>query len=177
MEKISQLMDGELDSRETRLQIRRLEQEGELTQAWSTYHLIRDVLRDEAGVGAGFAQRLCERLEQEPAVLAPHHSRLVAQALRHRLPMAAALAGVAIVGWLALAPPLAGLRGPAPVAETAPAASGKEAPRATPRPLASADRQMNEYLLAHQQYSPSTAMQGVASYVRTVLNEDPDSSR
>jgi hypothetical protein len=29
----------------------------------------------------------------------------------------------------------------------------------------------NNYLLAHQRYSPSNAMQGVASYVRTVSEE------
>ena len=29
----------------------------------------------------------------------------------------------------------------------------------------------NDYLLAHQRYSPSNAMQGVAPYVRTVSEE------
>ncbi len=176
MEKISQLMDGELGEHESRLQIRRLEQDGELVQNWATYHLIRDVLRDEAGIGAGFAQRLCERLEHEPALAAPH-TRLVARVVRHPLPLAAAVAGLAIVGWLALTQPLPLARAPSLIAESAPPPANKEAPRALPRPLALADGQMNEYLLAHQEYSPTTAMQGVASYVRTVSNEDADSSR
>ncbi len=176
MEKISQLMDGELGEHESRLQIRRLEQDGGLVQNWATYHLIRDVLRDEAGIGAGFAQRVCERLQHEPAVAAPH-TRLVARVARHPLPIAAAVAGVAIVGWLALTQPLPVARAPSLMAESAAPPASKEAARALPRPLALADAQMNEYLLAHQEYSPTTAMQGVASYVRTVSNEDPDSSR
>jgi sigma-E factor negative regulatory protein RseA len=176
MEKISQLMDGELGAHESRVQIRRLEQDGELAQAWATYHLIRDVLRDEADIGAGFAQRVCERLRHEPPVVAPHARQLITRA-RHTLPLAAAVAGVAIVGWLALTPPRPAVRAPSLITEnTAPAAS-QEAPRAVPRPVALADGQVNEYLLAHQEYSPTTAMQGVASYVRTVSNEDPDSSR
>jgi sigma-E factor negative regulatory protein RseA len=176
MERISQLMDGELGAHESRLQLRRLEQDGELVQAWATYHLIRDVLRDEAGVSAGFAQRVCDRLRQEPAVIAPQ-SRLIAGVVRHRLPLAAAVAGIAIVGWLALTPLPPVARAPSLMTENAVPPAGKEAPRAVPRPVALADAQMNEYLLAHQEYSPTTAIQGVASYVRTVSNEDPDSSR
>ena len=176
MEKLSQLMDGELGEHESRLQIRRLEQDGELVQTWATYHLIRDVLRDEAGIGAGFAQRVCERLQHEPAVVAPH-TRLVARVVRHPLPIAAAVAGVAIVGWLALSQPPPVAKPPSLMTESAAPPASKEVARAVPRPLAPADGQMSEYLLAHQEYSPTTAMQGVASYVRTVSNEDPDSSR
>jgi sigma-E factor negative regulatory protein RseA len=176
MEKISQLMDGELGEHESRLQIRRLDQDGELVQTWATYHLIRDVLRDEAGIGAGFAQRVCERLQHEPALAAPH-TRLVARVVRHPLPIAAAVAGLAIVGWLALTQPLPVARAPSPMAQSPSPPVSKEAARETPQPLALAQGQMNEYLLAHQEYSPTTVMQGVASYVRTVSNEDPESSR
>ena len=53
MEKISQMMDGELDDIECRLQIHRLGQDAALAQSWETFHLIRDVLRDEASTGEG----------------------------------------------------------------------------------------------------------------------------
>src|SRR6185295_14744527 len=79
MEKVSQLMDGELGEQESRLEIRHLEQDEALIQAWATYHLIRDVLRDEAGAGAGLAARVCERLQHEPVVVAPR-ARLTARA-------------------------------------------------------------------------------------------------
>jgi negative regulator of sigma E activity len=100
MKKISQLMDGELGEHESRLEIRRLEHDEGLVQAWQTYHLIRDVLRDEAGAGAGLAARVCERLQQEPAIVAPH-TRLTARAARYSLPMAATVAAVALLAWLA----------------------------------------------------------------------------
>jgi hypothetical protein len=32
--------------------------------------------------------------------------------------------------------------------------------------------EVNDYLLAHQQFSSSTTLQGVASYVRTVSGQD-----
>jgi hypothetical protein len=36
---------------------------------------------------------------------------------------------------------------------------------------------MTRYLVAHQEFSPTTAMQGVGSYSRTVWPEDSDPSR
>jgi len=165
MEKISQLMDGELGEREARLQIRRLESDPSLMQAWDTYHLIGDALRDDIPLGTDFERRLRQRLDGEPTVIAPNvhfASRLV----RYSLPLAAAVAGVAVVGWLALSsqPQPA----PGPVARIAPTVVATETP---------ATGQMSDYLLAHQEFSPTAAMQGVASYVRTVSNEDRDTAR
>ena len=63
-------------------------------------------------------------------------------------------AGVALVAWLTLFDsPLA------PQSQLA----------ATP-----ANGAVNDYLLAHQQFSPNTAMQGVASYVRTVSGQNTE---
>jgi sigma-E factor negative regulatory protein RseA len=175
MDKISQLMDGELDQREARLQIERVEQNADLVQTWATYHLIRDVLCDDAIAANGLAQRVRERLEQEPTVVAPH-ARLSTRLARHSLPMAAVAAGVAVVVWLALSSPPDQGTARSPIVQTAPPAAMTEATRAMPQPQR-ANGQMNEYLLAHQEFSPTTAMQGWASYVRTVSNEDPDSPR
>jgi sigma-E factor negative regulatory protein RseA len=38
-------------------------------------------------------------------------------------------------------------------------------------------RKVNEYLMAHQEYSPSTAFQGVAPYVRTVSESQDGNGR
>ncbi len=174
MEKISQMMDGELDERECRVQIRRLGQDAALAQSWETFHLIRDVLRDEASAGRDLAHRVRERLVQEPTVIAPH-TRLAARVTRYTLPMAAAIAGVTVVGWLALSLRPA-IESPGPTAQNTPTVPAP----AKPAPLlaaVSANGQMNEYLLAHQEYSPSTAMQGVASYIRTVSHRESDTPR
>lgn len=167
MEKISELMDGELGARESRSQIGRLKTDPGLADGWETYHLIRDALRNEVDVGPRFARRLHERLESEPAIVAPH-TRPTARLVRYTLPMAAGVAGVAVVGWLALAnAPMTGTI--QPVALQAPAAAPASArPKAAPQ----VDGQMRDYMLAHQEFSPSTAMQGVASYVRTVSTDE-----
>ena len=49
----------------------------------------------------------------------------------------------------------------------------------SPTPLVAAVKQgkVNEYLMAHQEFSPSTAFQGVAPYVRTVSGSNDGDGR
>lgn len=168
MDKISELMDGELPPRESKRQIERLEHDAQLGAGWDTYHLIRDALRQDVELGPDFARRMHECLQREPTVLAPH-TRLAHRAARYSLPLAASVAGVALVGWLALsvqAPggPVQALGGKAPTQAKAPA---RVAPAAA----------VDDYMVAHQEFSPTTAMQGVASYVRTVSANEADPAR
>jgi sigma-E factor negative regulatory protein RseA len=47
-----------------------------------------------------------------------------------------------------------------------------------PQPVSAANQaRVNEYLMAHQEYSPSTTLQGVAPYVRTVSAVHEQSTR
>jgi sigma-E factor negative regulatory protein RseA len=174
MERISELMDGEFGEQESRLEIRRLEHDEGLIQAWATYHLIRDVLRDEAGVGTGLAARVCERLQHEPTVLAPR-ARFAASALNRPLRIAAAVAGVGVVAWIALSSQLH--QSTIKTAEIVPPKPPIAIVDPAPPPPLLAKGEVNKYLLAHQEFSPTTAMQGVGSYSRTVWNEDSDPPR
>jgi len=162
MEKISELMDGELPPRESKRQLERLEHDAHLSTGWDTYHLIRDALRREVGLGPEFTHRLRECLQREPTVIAPH-TRLSHRVVRYTLPMAAGVAGVAVVAWLALSTQAPGGSQPTQpgTAVAAPPAGGA----------------VNDYLLAHQEFSPRTAMQGVASYARTVSADEADYAR
>jgi sigma-E factor negative regulatory protein RseA len=171
MEKISQLMDGELSRRESKRQIRRLEEDHALSETWDTYHLIRDVLRAEIDMGPQFRQRMRARLSREPVLVAPH-ARLAYRMVRYSLPLAAGVAGVALVGWLALSVP-----GPAPM--TAPEArlASQDARRAMPAPRRAVEPPPADYLLAHQEFSPSAAMHGFASYARTVPSDQAGVAR
>lgn len=159
MEKISQLMDGELDEKECSAHLRRLAQDPDLAHGWGTFHLIRDVLCDEASCGYELAERVRQRLAKEPTVIAPH-TRLPARIVRHTMPIAAAVAGVIVVGWLAVS-----LTG-APSGPTDQIAKNHELPPVD------AKGKMSDYILAHQEYSP-----GVVPYIRTVANEDSDAAR
>jgi sigma-E factor negative regulatory protein RseA len=161
-EKISALMDGELDRNAAGEPIGALRQEGEAAEAWRTYHLISDAMRDTQLLSPGFRERFSQRLAAEPTVLAP--TRRQASPSRRWIPAAAvAGAAVALVGWVAFAPQPASVQ--APMASVQPAAEAK------PAVTASIPKAANDYLLAHQAVSPRLTLQGMAPYVRTVADE------
>ena len=172
-EKISQLMDGELEELDAARALSALRDEGEGRQVWRTYHLIGDALRDTRMLSPGFSERMAASLAEEPTVLAPAASPPAARRWRrHFMPAAAGLAAVGFVGSVAFLVPLqepALLPQPpvaqAPQVRTTPAAVAAE-PARVPLPLATDD-----YLLAHQGYSPRNLLQGVAPYVRTVSGQ------
>ena len=158
MDKISALMDGELDERQVGQELARLKQQHELRESWDTYHLISDALRGDALLSANLKLAVSERLAREPTVLAPRPSA-VRRITTYALSAAASISAVALVGWVAVSistvntqPELA--RAPTPAA-VLPAPAPAPAP---PSQVASVPNEgsMNEYLLAHQGFSPST---------------------
>jgi sigma-E factor negative regulatory protein RseA len=164
MERISELMDGELESREAQRQLARIKQDQELSRCWSTFHLIGDALRGERALSRELATRVATQLAGEPTVLAPRPYTFKRVAT-YAVSIAASLSAVALVAWMALNNPLAPQ--PGEMAKSTPA----PAPAVTPSPqLASvpSEGEMNEYLIAHQEFSPSTAIQGLAPYIRGV---------
>ena len=185
MDKISALMDGELDPHQSDQQYTRLKQDSEARAHWNTYHLIGDALRGDAIVATNISAKLSARLEQEPTVLAPQRSQMrpAKRTTTYALSAAASLSAVALVGWMALNNPLApqsdsvatsvatsvstpvSTPAPAPVASSAPVTTANVEPELASIP---SDGKMNEYLMAHQEFSPSTAIQGVAPYIRSV---------
>jgi sigma-E factor negative regulatory protein RseA len=162
--KISALIDGELAQEEESGVLDALRAEGEARDGWRRYHLIGDLMRDARLLSGGFSARVAERIEQEPTVLAPAPARRQApRAQAWTVALAASLA-VAFVGASALLIMQQGVEAPAPVAQKSPSPPKEVAQVAPPD---SAD----DYLLAHQSYSPRTSLQGVAPYVRTVSGE------
>jgi sigma-E factor negative regulatory protein RseA len=166
MDKISALMDGELEAQQAREQWARLKQDRELLQHWETFHLIGDALRGERMLSPRFGKQLLARLDSEPTVLAPRRStarRIAAYALS----AAASLSAVALVGWVAfvnnpLAPQTDLAKAPTPLpSATTPSTQAQIA--SVPN-----EGKMNDFLLAHQEFSPSTAIQGLAPYIRSV---------
>jgi sigma-E factor negative regulatory protein RseA len=154
-DKISELMDSELDERACAAAIDALRRDGEAVEAWRTYHLISDAMRDTRILSEGFAARFAARLAAEPTVLAPMRRQAFP---RLAWAAAASAAAVGLVGWLAFAPQ----REPAPqVAQLPKQARPTVVVRALPKAA-------NDYLLAHQGFSPRVYLQGMAPYVRTV---------
>ena len=123
----------------------------------------------------GFGERLTDRLAGEPTVLAPRRSRPGALAA-YALSAAASLSAVALVGWIALFNnPLA----PQPDLAQAPNATTRRSSSGPSAQLASvpSEGRMNEYLIAHQEFSPSTEIQGLAPYIRGVSSTRQDQGR
>ncbi len=164
MDKISAMMDGELDTHQAHAQIARVKQDEKLLHCWDTFHLIGDAMRGERTLSQGFRHGITTRLADEPIVLAPQRSR-AKRFTTYALSAAASVSAVALVGWVAfVSHPFGSQPELAKVPSSTPHA-------ATPVPqLASvpSDGKMNEYLIAHQEFSPSTALQGLAPYIRSV---------
>src|SRR5687767_11769728 len=99
MDKISALMDGELDERQFQQELTRLRQDSQLKQTWNTFHLIGDALRGERLLLTDVSGALSQRLAGEPTVLAPQRGR-VRKATTYALSAAASAAAVALVGWV-----------------------------------------------------------------------------
>lgn len=144
-EKISGLVDGELPPEEFDAvcsEARRAD--GMAT--WMTYHVIGETLRGSAQVNPGFAERFTARLAAEPVVLAPRPR--VRHPLNYVWAAAAGLAAMVVTGWVALSvvdqgPGVSAL---AKVRDASAVRSGQVRPAAVPQ----------DYILAHQEYSPTT---------------------
>lgn len=173
MDKISEWMDGELNGGETRRQVERLKQDAELNRCWAVFHLIGDVMRGERVLSREFERRLVARLAEEPAVLAPR-PQAAPRFTTYALSAAASLSAVAVVGWLAFYNPLA----PQPEIAQSPTPPATVAASQEPQlPNVPSDGTMNEYLIAHQEFSPSTEIQGLAPYIRSVSGTRPAKDR
>ena len=177
-QKISEWMDGELEGPDAERMLSALREEGETREAWRTYHLIGDALRDTRLLSPGFGARMAASLAQEPTVLAPAATPALRSWRRYVMPVATAAAAAGFVGAVAFMMPLQ-------EPSVAPQLAQTTAPRATPAsvvaepgpapvPLSVAT---DDYLLAHQGYSPRNRLQGVAPYVRTVSGQALESRR
>lgn len=163
MERLSALMDGELNDYEVAGELASIKGDPQRETTWAAYHLIGDVLRGEGVEADDFTVRIHMKLDHEPTVLAPRRW-MRRTTTRVVLPLAASLCGAAVVAWLALSnnallSPQDNPMAPASIAMSPPAEEITD-PAVTDA--------MSEYLMAHQQFSPRTAMQGVVPYVRTV---------
>lgn len=169
-EQLSALMDDQLDGPECDGCLRRLKDDDSLRADWEVYHLIGDALRGTPtrGLPASFA----ERLAAEPTILAPRAMPKTMSPRRkawYGMSAAASVAAVAVVGWMAVNV------GQAPVPDRGPDIATAPAAPATPATPVSAvipvAQGVGDYVLAHQRYSPRTAMAGVMPYVGSMADD------
>lgn len=167
---ISELMDGELQGSAAASLISRIGRDPRSREDWAAYHLIGDTMRQAAFFSPGLAAGVAERLAREPVVFAPRRRGAApGKLVRWGLSLAASLAAVAVVAWVGLhtAP------------ETAPPQVAAVKPAAAPalQPAQAMTSPVNDYLVAHQEYSPRSSMQGVAPSVQNVSYPAEGASR
>ena len=158
---ISALMDGELFADEANHLIAQLKNQSTNQQDWQIYHLIGDVLRQPEAITRDVSRAVHERLQLEALVVAPQRSR-AAQARNIALSAAASVMAVMAVSWIAM--------------QTTPNKSPQLAIQSPSLTRASfvLKPQVNAYLLAHQELSPSSDMQGGSAFIRISTNSAED---
>jgi len=151
------MMDGELFEDEAEALLNKLKKNPHENEAWLTYHLIGDALRQPDHVCRDISKSFHERLQAEPTVIVPR--RRVKQKARYfALSAAASVMALALVAWMSMQ---AGT-------ESAPQLASAQ-PQLDVRPASySAANGVNDYVVAHQEFSPSTDVQGAASYIHYV---------
>lgn len=170
-EDISALADGELATGTARAALDQLLENAEERERWMLYHAQADAMRFPVASDLddrAFLARFERRLEAEPVL--PARGNLPRRGavrkpwyvwqhiwLRFGMPGTAMAAAVAVVGWMTY--PY--LHGRAPASEST---VTLESPA---RPTVLTRSPSQDYLLAHQQFAPSSRLYGVVPYVRT----------
>jgi sigma-E factor negative regulatory protein RseA len=171
---LSALLDGELEPHELRPTLNAVVGDADLRDKWDSYVLIGDQLRNEPVATPDLTANVMAKLREEPVVLAPRNLKLT----RHSHPLlalAASVAGVAVVGWLAWAGNMAPVPAENRLAAVPPAPTfirPSAVPPAQVPPLAEADvpahGDMSEYLLAHQTQASAFRLGDNTHSIRTV---------
>lgn len=171
-EKISALIDAELDELDERRVLESVKNDPALRATWERYHLIRAAMTRQLTVLApsDMPERVRSRLEAEQDTV----KSLRFWPLAGGFAAAASIAVVAIFG-------LQTLRGPATPVAVAPVATvavNSNAPAAASQadmstPLPNPEDQLNFYLVGHNEFMPTGGMGNMLPYVRVVA-DNPD---
>lgn len=71
-QQLSAFIDGEMSPDEASHLVTAVKAGGEVKQAWSSYHLIGDVMRGDQALSKDLTSRIMQALDAEPTVLAPN---------------------------------------------------------------------------------------------------------
>lgn len=168
-ERISACADGELADAEFDAALAALRGD-EAREDWALYHRIGDVLRSDEmdmPMSSSFAARMAARLDAEPIHLAPARANASTKLRRPLWQSLSAAAAVATFAFVATPPLMQALQG-----EPAPAVTAVAVPAAEELVVANGpdgvilrDPRIDDYLLAHQRYSP--LVHGSAQFARS----------
>lgn len=192
LERISALMDGELDSRERSIAIENMEVDPETMRSWQRYHIIGDTMRNTmpSTVKPDLAEKLNKMLENEPAILALKSKRWPGNKINNYvkplagLAIAASVTAVAIIGLQSSNQQTPGFD--ANVAQVV--VNGSDTPtiestivKVAPSTVRTVkyepventieSKHLNSYILNHNQFNSRMRVQGVSPNARLVGHE------
>jgi len=171
---ISALLDDELDLSELQHVTRALADSEELRRLWGRYQLIGDVIRGERFDPRflAVAQRVHERLADEPTILAPMRPREI------RGTWLKPVAGIAVAASVAAAVVVLTPRLPDRDLTPSSAVAGVDSREPVAYPLRSGthwdlgkpavESKLNTYLVNHHRHAPAANMQGMLEYASFV---------
>jgi sigma-E factor negative regulatory protein RseA len=190
-EKLSALVDGELEHRQVDELLARVREDDELRARWASYHLISDALHNNLsqGVDLDISRRVSAAIEQEPVIFAPIWQRLrpsrklIKQAAGAAV--AASVTAVALLGaqWVNLGPGAMVADGTGTLPTTQLVAEAPSAQDGSSAALVALDQgngdgneqvwahSLDSYVVNHNEYAGSTGMHGVLPYARLVSYE------
>lgn len=181
-DKLSALLDGDLDEQATRAVFDGLKRDPDLRRDWEAYCLIGDVLRGDRGGSERFVARVMANLDAEPTVLAPRAMPALGtrqRMLQSLMPIAASVMGVAAVGLVAATLYKQDASAPQ-FAASAPAAkvvSASAPVQVQPVARPGEDNALREYVFAHQGLSRGGPLPAGVQYVRTVSDQRQGTDR
>lgn len=183
-ERISELVDSELAVGHLPMTFASLNSESG-REDWDIYHQIGDILRSDdmaISMSPNFAASFSARLEAEPTIIAPRlgkeqigEQKTSAAASgasrgfkRFSLQGAAVAATVAVFAFISAPQLMVAIKGGPQNGHSSTEMMASNSPAATPHAQQDGtvlrDPQIDQYLLAHQRFSPSTY--GIAQYAR-----------
>lgn len=166
-EKISALMDAELDELDERRTLEVLARDPELRRTWDRYHLMRAAITRQLDyiAPAQVAENVYAKL-QDPALTIDHHRAAAGYRWLGGLAVAASVAALAIFGLPGLQQPNTPSAPTLAVSTFTPAdavlASASEAP------APDSEGRLSAYLVGHNEFMPTAGMGGMLPYVRVV---------
>lgn len=169
-EQLSALIDDEIALADAAHLLAAVQSSKQLADAWGHYHLIGDAMRGTSAFSSDFKQNLMQKIELEATVLSPSAlagNRAETQTTaKTKLPpswsIAASVAAVMVVGWMAVQQQPMIDAGMKMVALQSVAGQPKVAEKTT---VASLKESIpTEYLMAHQASAPSLS----SYYIQTV---------
>ncbi|MBI5783476.1 MAG: sigma-E factor negative regulatory protein [Gammaproteobacteria bacterium] len=175
-EKLSALVDNELDDLDERRVMAALEKDADLRRTWERYHLVRSALHQEldAFIPRDMAERVAARIGTEPADTGSFRRQKITR-YAGTLAIAASVAVIAIasVQWFSrpASAPVASLAAVQPAPDNFIRAGTTRWDMKQKEP--EAESALNAFLVEHNEFASSSGIGGMMPYVRVVGYDNP----